>query len=169
MSTLVKHDQTREVHGNRSVTVKGNETQTFEADHEISVTGASTGKYDGGRTETVKNGDSLTVEGSDKTTMVGGEYNIVAVKHYNASSGENATCDVDLKEGVVTITAKNEIHLVCGDATLSLKSDGTVTIKGPKAVNATGAMSELELAGPGAKLSGKPMTKISGGMVEINE
>jgi type VI secretion system secreted protein VgrG len=169
MSTLVKHNQTREVHGNRSVTVKGNETQTFKADHEISVTGASTGKYDGGRTETVKNGDSLTVERSDKTTMVGGEYNIVAVKRYSVSSGENATCDVSLREGVVTITAKNEINFVCGDATLSLKSDGTVTIKGPKAVNATGADSELELAASGAKLSGKPMTKISGGMVEINE
>jgi type VI secretion system secreted protein VgrG len=177
MSTLVKHDQTLTVHGDRSVTVNGSQTEIVKADRKMAVEGASTdaifgardGTYYGGRNETVQNGDSLTVERSDKTTMVGGEYNIVAVKHYSVSSGENATCDVDLKEGIVTITAKNEINLVCGDATLSLKSDGRVTIKGPKAVNATGAMSELELAGPGAKLSGKPMTKISGGMVEINE
>jgi type VI secretion system secreted protein VgrG len=160
MSTLVKHDQTREVHGNRSVTVKGNETQTFKCDRKISVEGA----------------DALSVERSDKTTMVGGQYNIVAVKHYSVSSGESATCDMDLKEGVVTITAKNEINLVCGDATLSLKSDGTVTIQGKKTLNATGAKSTLELVAAGATLSGPnatvssdAMTKISGStMVEIN-
>jgi len=82
---------------------------------------------------------------------------------------------LDLKEGVVTITAANEIKLVCGDASLSLKKDGTVTIQGPKSVSATGAKSELELAAAGAKLagenatvSGTTMTNISGGMVKIN-
>jgi type VI secretion system secreted protein VgrG len=99
----------------------------------------------------------------------------VAVKHYSVSSGESATCDVDLKEGVVTITAKNEINLVCGDASLSLKKDGTVVIQGSKSMSAIGAKSELELADGGAKLtgknaivSGKTMTEINGGMVKIN-
>jgi len=118
--------------------------------------------------------------------MVGGEYNIVAVKHYNVSSGESAVCDVDLKEGVATITAAkgidlvcgdaslslkkdglatitaaNEINLVCGGASLSLKSDGTVTIQGKKTLNATGAESKLELAAAGATLSGQN-AKLSG-------
>jgi len=170
MSILVKHDQSLTVHGNRKVTVHG----------------ASTGTHHGGRNETIQNGDSLTVERSDKTTMVGGEYNIVAVKHYNVSSGESAVCDVDLKEGVATITAAkgidlvcgdaslslkkdglatitaaNEINLVCGGASLSLKSDGTVTIQGKKTLNATGAESKLELAAAGATLSGQN-AKLSG-------
>jgi type VI secretion system secreted protein VgrG len=183
MSTLVKHDQTLTVLGDRSATVNGNETQTFKADRKMTVenantdeiTGAHKATYHGGRSETVENGDTLTVERSDKTTMVGGEYNIVAVKHYSVSSGESATCDVDLKEGVVTITAKNEINLVCGDASLSLKKDGTVVIQGSKSMSAIGAKSELELADGGAKLtgknaivSGKTMTEINGGMVKIN-
>jgi type VI secretion system secreted protein VgrG len=183
MSTLVKHDQSLTVQGDRSATVNGNETQTFKADRKMTVEGANTDEitgahkatYHGGRNETDENGDTLTVEQSDKTTMVGGEYNIVAVKHYNVSSGESATCNVDLKEGVVTVTAENEIKLVCGDASLSLKKDGTVVIQGPKSVSATGAKSELELAAAGAKLagenatvSGKTMTEISGGMVKIN-
>jgi len=183
MSTLVKHDQSLTVQGDRSATVNGNEMQTCKADRKMTVEGANTdaitgahkATYHGGRNETVENGDTLTVEGSDKTTMVGGGYNIVAVKHYNVSSGESATCDLDLKEGVVTITAANEIKLVCGDASLSLKKDGTVTIQGPKSVSATGAKSELELAAAGAKLagenatvSGTTMTNISGGMVKIN-
>jgi type VI secretion system secreted protein VgrG len=175
MSTLVKHDH--------SVTVNGDETQTFKADRKMSVEGANTdaifgahdGTYYGGRKQTVKNGDTLTVERSDKTAMVGGEYNIVAVKHYNVSSGEDATCDLDLKEGVVTITAAKELRLVCGDASLSLTSDGTVTIQGKKTLSATGATSKLDLAAVGAKLSGenaavsgKTMTEISGDTVNIN-
>ena len=170
MSTLVKHDQGLTVHGDRSVTVHGADTGTFHA----------------GRSETIQNGDSLTVERSDKTTMVGGEYNIVAVKHYNVSSGESAVCDVDLKEGVATITAAKEIDLdcgdaildlkkegvatitaakeiklVCGEASLSLKSDGTVTIQGKKTLSATGAGAKLELAAAGATLSGQN-AKVSG-------
>jgi type VI secretion system secreted protein VgrG len=193
MSSLVKHDQSVTVKGDRSVTVGGkqtikvvgtrettidqSETQTFKADRVMRVEGASTdaivgphdGTYHGGRKTEVKNGDTLTVERSDKTTMVGGEYNIVAVKHYSVASGANDTCSMDLKEGVITITAKHEINLVCGGATLSLKSDGTVTIQGRKAVSATGAESKLELTAAGADLSGKPMTRISGGTVQINE
>jgi type VI secretion system secreted protein VgrG len=192
MSTLVKHDQSLTVqadrkvtvHGNETVTVTKTETQSYKADRKMTVEGANSdevsgahkGTYHGGRSETVQNGDTLTVEGSDKTTMVGGEYNIVAVKHYNASSGESATCDIDLKEGVVTITAAKEIKLVCGDASLSLRSDGAVTIQGKKTLNAIGAESKLDLVSAGATLSGqnatvsgKTMTEINGGTVKINE
>jgi hypothetical protein len=123
----------------------------------------------------VETGDNLVVLGADKTTKVEGEYSIVAVKHYSVSSGESATCDVDLKEGVVTITAANEINLVCGTASLSLKKDGTVVIQGSQSVSAAGNKSELQLTAAGAKLageyatvSGKTMTEISGGMVKIN-
>ena len=191
MSTLVKHDQSLTVQGDRSATVNGNETitvtksetQNYNADRTMTVKGANSdtikgahkATYQGGRNETVENGDTLTVERSDKTTTVGGEYNVVAVKRYRVTSGEIATCDLVLKEGVVTIKAANEITLMCGDASLSLKKDGTVTIQGPKSVSATGAKSELELAAAGAKLagknailSGKTMTEISGGMVKIN-
>ncbi|MGA7743683.1 MAG: type VI secretion system tip protein TssI/VgrG [Polyangia bacterium] len=177
MSTLVKHDQ----------------SLTVQADRKVTVHGASMATYQGGRSETVQNGDTLTVERSDKTTMVGGEYNIVAVKHYNVSSGESAVCDVDLKEGVATITAAKEIDLVCGDASLSLKkdglatitaakeiklecgeaslslkSDGTVTIQGKKTLSATGAEAKLELAAAGAKLSGQNATVSGKTMTEIS-
>jgi type VI secretion system secreted protein VgrG len=177
MSTLVKHDQ----------------SLTVQADRKVTVHGASMATYQGGRSETVQNGDTLTVERSDKTTMVGGEYNIVAVKHYNVSSGESAVCDVDLKEGVATITAAKEIDLVCGDASLSLKkdglatitaakeiklecgeaslslkSDGTVTIQGKKTLSATGAGAKLELAAAGAKLSGQNATVSGKTMTEIS-
>jgi type VI secretion system secreted protein VgrG len=183
MSTLVKHDQTLAVHGDRSVTVNGNETQVFKGDRNTAVEGANTdaifgaheGTYYGGRTEVVENGDTLVVVGSHKTTSVDGEYNITANEHYRVLSGKNDTSHVDLKDGVATITAANEIKLVCGDASLSLKKDGTVVIQGKKSLSASGAEAKLELDSAGATLSGqkatvagKTMTEISGDMVQIN-
>jgi type VI secretion system secreted protein VgrG len=191
MSTLVKHDQSLTVQGDRGATVNGNETitvtksetQNYNADRTMTVKGANSdtikgahsGTYEKGRQEIVQKGDTLVVIGSDKKTSVDGEYNIEARAHYSVTSGDGAVCSVDIKEGVVTIKAANEITLMCGDASLSLKKDGTVTIQGPKSVSATGAKSELELAAAGAKLagdnatvSGKTMTKISGDMVTIN-
>jgi len=201
MSTLVKHDQSLTVQADRKVTVHGHETievtgtrkstigeneeQTFNADCKMTVVGtntdvikgAHTGIYCGGRTEAVETEDTLVVIGAHKTTTVEGEYNVVANQHYSVTSGGKATCNVDLKEGVITLTAANEIKLVCGDgdASLSLKKDGTVTIQGKNALSASGAKSQLDLAAAGAKLagenaivSGNAMTEITGGMVKIN-
>jgi type VI secretion system secreted protein VgrG len=191
MSTLVKHDQSLTVHGDRSVTVNGtrkstitkNEKQTFNADREMTVEGANsdtikgahTGTYEKGRQETVQKGDTLVVEDSDKSTTVTGGYEIVATKHYSVALDKQGLCAVTLKDGVVTINAPEEINLVCGDASLSLTKDGTVTIQGKKTLSATGGGSGLELASAGATLSGRnatvsgeTMTEISGGMVEIN-
>jgi type VI secretion system secreted protein VgrG len=193
MSTLVKRDQSLTVQADRKVTVHGNETievtgtrdtkinnketQTFNFDRKMTVEGANTddikgahtGIYYGGRTQVVETGDTLLVVGSHKTTTVEGEYNVVANEHYSVTSGGKSTCSVDLKEGVATITAANEINLVCGDASLSLKSDGTVTIQGKKTLSATGAESKLELASAGAKLSGaNAVVDLSGGMVKLD-
>ena len=193
MSTLVKHAQSLTVQADRKVTVHGNETVTvdgtresiitqdetqfFKANRKMAVQGASTaaifgahdGTYYGGRTQAIENGDTLVVIGSDKKTKVDGEYKIEASARYVVTSGDNATSSMDLKDGVITITAPNEINLVCGEASLSLKSDGTVTILGKKTLSATGASAKLELAAAGAKLSGGgAMTEISGGPVTIN-
>jgi len=80
------------------------------------------------------------------------------------------------KDGVITITAAKEIKLVCGDASLGLNSDGTVTIEGKKTLSASGAQSKLELAAAGAtlsgqnaKVSGDTTTEISGGVMVKNQ
>ena len=199
MSTLVKHDQSLTVHGDRSVTVHGNETitvegtresivtedetQFFKANRKMAVQGASTeaifgahdGTYHGGRTQAIENGDTLVVIGSDKKTSVDGEYKVQASAHYRVTSGDSALSSMDLQDGVITITAANEINLVCGTASLSLKKDGTVVIQGSESVSVAGNNSQLALAAAGARLagesatiSGNTMTDVSGGMVKIN-
>jgi len=150
----VQADRKVTVHGNESISVTKNEAQTYSADRKMTVEGTNTdaifgahdGTYYGGRTVEVENGDTLVVVGSHKTTTVDGEYNISANQHYSVTSTKNGTCSVDLKDGVITITAAKEIKLVCGDASLGLNSDGTVTIEGKKTLSASGAQSKLELA-----------------------
>jgi type VI secretion system secreted protein VgrG len=199
MSTLVKHDQTLNVQGHRSVEVQGNEiitvkgarsqtvrmneNQHFMAMRKMLVgytnteemVGPHRGDFHGGRTEVVENGDSLTVVASDKTTMVDGEYNISANQHYSLQVGEGSTCIMDLKDGVTTIMADEEIRFVCGAASITLKKDGTVEIKGSKQVRADGADAKLELKSDGAYLDGKraavsgvQQTTITGKTVKIN-
>jgi type VI secretion system secreted protein VgrG len=200
MSTVVKHDQTLNVHadravtvdGNESITVKGtreqtviqNETQTFLANRRMTValsnweqvTGLHSGEYLGGRNEIVENGDSLTVSASDKTVFVEGDYKTDATKEYSVQAGQDSKiCSVDFKDGVAQFLATEEIRLVCGQASLTLKKDGTVEIKGAKQVSADGAGSKLGLASAGASLkgatasiAGTSSTTITGNTVKIN-
>jgi len=169
LSTLVKHDQSLSVQGNRSVSVGGHEdvavkgrrdhtivedeTQTFLANRRMTVSvgnwdeifGMHSGQYHGGRNQIIENGDALTVIDSDKTTTVEGEYTIAANKHYRAEAGAGSPCSVDFKDGVAVIRADNEIRLECGEASLTLKKDGTVEIKGM----------QMSLAGSNVSINGQ--------------
>ncbi len=202
-SVSVGGNESISVTGTRSSTISKKETQTFKAAREMTVeltdtetiTGKHTGTYHAGREQTVEKGDVLTVVASDKTTTVHGKYDVTADTHFQVTQGSNTLLienavdvnsvgeihlhnpksSVDLKDGTLTISSATEIVLECGSAKISLKSDGTITIDGSQKVAATGGGSVLELAAPGASLSGTKatvagtaMTEITGGMVKIN-
>jgi hypothetical protein len=87
----------------------------------------------------------------------------------------NPQCSLDLKDGVVTIRAANQITFECGAASISLKKDGTIEINGAQKVIANGGGAGLELTQPGATMSGTSatvsgatMTEITGAIVKIN-
>ena len=210
-STLVKRNQSISVNGDRSVSVGGNETISVtgtrtstitnkEAQHfkntrhidvaltdDVEITGAHTGKYHAGRTETVEKGDTLTVVGSNKTVTVHGEFNTVADKQFQVDQGSqkillkdavtitNGSCTLSFNKGVAKLDAADEITLTCGQASLSLKKDGTITIGGSQKVSITGASAGVELSAAGAtmsgtkvSISGSAMTEITGAIVKIN-
>jgi len=210
-STLVKRNQSITVNGDRSVSVGGNETisvtgtrtstitkketQTFNDAREmkvaktddIEITGAHTGKYHAGRTETVEKGDTLTVVGSNKTVTVHGEYNTVADKQFQVDQGSqkillkdavtitNGKCTISFKAGVATLDAADEIKLTCGSSSLSLKKDGTIVVTGGQKVTTSGGNAGTELSAAGAtmsgtkvSISGAAMTEITGAIVKIN-
>ena len=70
----------------------------------------------------------------------------------------NDKCTIDLKGGVASIDAADEIKLTCGGATISLKKDGTIEITGSTKVTANGGGAGVELVAAGATESG---TKVS--------
>jgi type VI secretion system secreted protein VgrG len=204
MSTLVKHNQSTTVNVDRSVSVGGNhtvsvsgtqtttvtkkETQTYNAEREMKValtnldeiTGAHTGKYHAGRTETVEKGDTLTVVGSDKTVTVHGEYNSVADTQYKVTNGtniifmkgsdivvNNSGCEIQLSGSDATVTAKASVTIKCGASSISMKSDGTIEITGSK-VKIGNANNNAAFEPAGTTINGVKITSASVGMHEIS-
>jgi type VI secretion system secreted protein VgrG len=203
-STSVGADRSVSVGGNHSVSVTGTqsttvtkkETQTYQADREMKVTGtnldeitaAHTGKYHAGRTETVEKGDTLTVVGSNKVVTVHGEYNVVADTQYQLIQGENilflkgkdivvnnGKCEINLSGPDATVTAKSSLTLQCGEASITLKTDGTITINGSQKVALSGGGSTVGLEASGATMSGmkvgvsgQAITEITGALIKIN-
>jgi type VI secretion system secreted protein VgrG len=196
-------NETNGVGGTRATTVGKKDTQTYQDAREITVaqtdslvvSGKRTETFKAGRDEIVDQGDSLTVQGSDKTTTVHGQYNITADAQFQVVQGENKLllkddievssskeihmhnqqCSLDFADGVATVQAASKITFQCGSASISLLSDGTIEIKGANKVTANGGGSGLELAQPGATMSGnnatmsgQVMTEITGAIVKIN-
>ncbi len=211
-STLVKRNQSISVGADRSVSVGGNhtvsvtgaqtttvtkkETQTYNAEREMKValtnldeiTGAHTGTYHAGRTETVEKGDTLTVLGSDKKATVHGTYDITADTEYKLVQGTNSVdlkgnhitinngkCEVHLEGPDATVMAKSSLTLKCGDASITLKNDGSIEINGKQKVNLSGGGSTVGLEQAGATMkgmkvgiSGDAITEITGALIKIN-
>jgi type VI secretion system secreted protein VgrG len=212
MSTLVKHNQSTTVNVDRSVSVGGNhtvsvtgtqtttitkkETQTYNAEREMKValtnldeiTGAHTGTYHAGRTETVEHNDTLTVVGSDKKATVHGTYEITADTEYKLVQGTNSVdlkgnhitinngkCEVHLEGPDATVMAKSSLTLKCGDASITLKNDGSIEINGKQKVNLSGGGSTVGLEQAGATMkgmkvgvTGSAVTEITGALIKIN-
>ena len=203
-STTVNVDRSVSVGGNHSVSVTGkqdttvtkDETQTYKANRKMTVTetntdeitGAHTGTYHAGRTETVEKGDTLTVMGSDKKATVHGTYDIAVDTEYKLVQGTNSVdmkgstitvnngkCEVHLEGPDATISAKSSITLSCGQASITLKSDGTIEVNGSQKVSLNGGGSTVGLEAAGATMSGMKVgvsgatiTEITGALIKIN-
>jgi len=203
-STSVGADRSVSVGGNHSVSVTGTqsttvtkkETQTYEDDREMKVTGknldeitgAHTGTYHAGRTETVEKGDTLTVVGSDKKATVHGTYDITVDTEYKLVQGTNSVdlkgnqitvnngkCEIHLEGPDATVIAKSSLTLKCGEASITLKNDGSIEINGSQKVNLSGGGSTVGLEAAGATMagmkvgvSGQAITEITGALIKIN-
>jgi type VI secretion system secreted protein VgrG len=146
----IHKDRTETVNeGNEKVTIKkGNRTVTVE-------TGDDTHKVSkGNRTVEVKTNDTWKVEGNRQATVLGTDTTEVTKEM-------KVTCKKTL-----TIEATDEIKLKCGMTEMSLKKDGTFTLKGMK-LGVTGD-GKIDLASPLTTVKGDGTLTLSGGMVNIN-
>ena len=138
----VKNDETSTITGNRSedvgkdekIAIHGNRSETVDKDETIAITGArseSVGKDEtisiaGARTETVGKDEKISITGARQVDV--GKADTLSV---GAGRTQNITGDDQ-----VTVTKKlhfdagDEIVIKTGDASITMKKDGTIILKG---------------------------------------
>jgi type VI secretion system secreted protein VgrG len=148
---VVEHDRTEDVGHDRSLRVGHDKKETVENDKTVGVTK--------NHTETIGENMSITVN-KDRTMTVQGNLNESIDKDQNTSVAKNLTTEVgenenrrvgksqklDVNENMtvavvkkyamkaksVAINAEDEITLKTGEASISMKKNGDITIKGKK-------------------------------------
>jgi type VI secretion system secreted protein VgrG len=130
----VKNDETTKVGHNRGESVGNNETITIAKDRTESVGDNESISVGKDQTLTVGDGQSITV-GKDQTINISGNRNEQVGKSEQVQIGksrqhkisENDSLNVGKK---LIISAGDSIVLETGSASISMKKDGTITIKG---------------------------------------
>jgi type VI secretion system secreted protein VgrG len=145
-TTTIDHDCTETVHHNETITVDGdrtemvhrNETVTIDRNrthtvllNEMLTVGVSR-EHTVGVAEAITVGASQTLEvGRNQSVSVGANQTESVGKDRSVKVGQNDTLDVGKK---LTITAGDEIVLQTSDATIIMKKNGDITIKGKKII-----------------------------------
>jgi type VI secretion system secreted protein VgrG len=148
--THVKHDRTETVDNNETITVSGNRTESVAKDETITISK--------NRSETVGENESISI-GKDRTVAVGKNQTLNVAKIESTSVGENRSLDVGKDETInigknqslsvaetrttsvgkddtisigkkLTIDVGDQITIQTGSASILMKKDGTITIKG---------------------------------------
>jgi len=153
-TTHVKHDRMETVDNDESITIHGNRTETVDKDESITVSGARS-------TDITKN-DDLSV-GDNRSVSVGKNETVDVEGKRTQTVGKDETLSVgaDLKQTIekshsinvgksFILEASNDITLKTGKASITMKKDGTIQIKGK----------DLNLDG-----SGKLNAKAAGDMI----
>jgi type VI secretion system secreted protein VgrG len=113
MSTTVEHDDTQTVHNNRAIEVDGTHNETITKDTNITI---QKGPY------------KLDVQDNTHTHHVKND----VIENYDANQQTTVAKNILTQSvnAMITIDAKTEILLRCGNSTMSLKEDGTIVIQG---------------------------------------
>lgn len=113
MSTTVEHDDTQTIHNDRAIKVDGTHNETITKDTNITI---EKGPY------------KLDVQNNTHTHHVKSD----VIENYDANQQTKVAQNILTQSlnAMITIDAKTEILLHCGDSMMSLKADGTIVISG---------------------------------------
>jgi type VI secretion system secreted protein VgrG len=182
----VKHDETstignnrtEQVGGNETISIDGNRSETVGKNESITIAGARTesvGKTEtiaiaAARTTTIGGSDSLAIAGGLSLTIgkgqaitVSGGRQVNIAKSDAVTVGSSRSASVTGSDQLkvtknIALDGGEEIVLKSGDASISLKKDGTITIKGKDVtINASGkinAKASGDVIVKGSKFSG---------------
>jgi type VI secretion system secreted protein VgrG len=146
----VEHDENHTVGNDRSRSVSGNETVSIGKDRSKSVGGNEGITVGASRSETVGTNESLSIGGTqsisvggsrtlivgkDETASVSGARSAQVTKNEGLSVGNNRTQTIGENDSLsvgkaLAVEAGNEISIVTGSASITLKQDGTITLSG---------------------------------------
>jgi len=151
----VGHDETITVHNNRTDTVGVNETRMVGADRSRTVGGSETVTVALLRTHTVGINEAITVGaaqeitigaaqtltvGAVQATTIGIDHNMDVGADRATSIGKDDSLAVGKK---LAITVGDEITITTGKASITMKKDGTIIIKGKDiAIDASGEIDQ---------------------------
>jgi type VI secretion system secreted protein VgrG len=149
-TTHVKRDRTETVDRDETITIGGKRTESVGADESITI-GANrtenvaedeTITIGANRTETVGADESISIGGDrsmnvggDESVSIGGDQQVTVGNDRSVAVGDDFTLSVG-KNGSLNfgkelfISAGDSISLSCGSASIVLKKDGTITLKG---------------------------------------
>ncbi|MEC5386798.1 type VI secretion system tip protein TssI/VgrG [Uliginosibacterium sp. H3] len=130
----VKHNRTETVENDESITIGNNRTESVGRDESITISN--------NRTEDVGNDESITI-GSNRTESVGKDESITIAENRTTSVGKDEKLDVSGKRTSSVakddqlqvgknwvIEAGDSVTIKTGSASITMKKDGTITIKG---------------------------------------
>jgi type VI secretion system secreted protein VgrG len=118
--------RTESVGGNETISIDGNRNEGVSGNESISVDGNQSVSIDGDKTLTVGKKESINVGDSRRDSVAKNE-EVTIGKSRTISVGENDTLKVTKN---VLIDAGDSITIKTGSASITMKKDGTITIKG---------------------------------------
>jgi type VI secretion system secreted protein VgrG len=130
----IGHDQSIDVGNDQQISIGSNRTESVGKDESITI--------DGSRTESVHKDETITIDknrtesvGKDENVAIGQHRTVTVAKNETTNIGETRSVEVgkddSLKVGKkFLLDAGDEVTLKTGSASITMKKDGTITIKG---------------------------------------
>jgi type VI secretion system secreted protein VgrG len=146
----IKNDETTTVEGNRTETVKKDEKITIEGNRTEAVSKDETITIDGNRTESVEKNEKISITGDrsmsidknstidvnkNETKTIGENLDETISKNAELKVNENRMTDIGKKDTLQIgkewlVDVGDKIVFKCGDASITMKKDGSIDIKG---------------------------------------
>lgn len=141
-SVVVENDRTETVGHDESISIGENRSESVGADETVSVGGDQTLSVGGNRTRSVAKDESVSV-GGNRSESVSGNSAVSVDGNLNTNVGKDESRSVGGERSVsigkddklqvgkkLLVDAGDEIVLKTGKASITMKKDGTITIKG---------------------------------------
>jgi type VI secretion system secreted protein VgrG len=146
----VENDRTESVGANETITIGSNRTESVGADESVSIGENQTLSVGASRTRSVAKDETITITGQrtmsvgkSETISVDQDRTVTVAKNNVVQVGEKRSTQVgkddELQVGKrLLVNVNDEIVLKTGQASITMKKDGTITIKG-KDITITGS------------------------------